>query len=124
MGRMIRRNKSAKCAISVIAILASGCATYQTFNDVPPDQLNSSTLHPGDELQLEYSDGSLTKFTVDALTEDTIISMDGEHWPKAGIKKLTIKIASNSSDCGSLASWRNGRWWKEEAKNEIEKVFY
>jgi hypothetical protein len=98
--------------------------TYQSFNDVPPDEVNSSTLLPGDELQLEYRDVSLTKFTVDALTEDTIISMDGEHWPKAGIKKLTIKIPSNSSDCGSLASWRNGRCWKEEAKNEIEKVFY
>jgi len=121
---MFRQTKRAKCVILAIAILISGCATYQTFNDVPPDQLNDSTLRSGDKLQLEYSDGILVKLTVDALTENAIVSADGEHWPKKGIKKLTIKIPANSSDCGNLASWRNGRCWKEDAKRELGEALY
>jgi hypothetical protein len=121
---MIPRSKNAKWIILTIAISLNGCATYETFTDVPPDQLNNSTLRPGDELQLEYSDGIVAKLTVDALTENAIVSADGEHWPKKGIKKLTIKILANSSDCGSLASWRNGGCWKEDAKREVREALY
>lgn len=73
---------------------------------------------------MEYGDGIVTRLTVDSLTENTIVSADGEHWPKEGIRKLTIKIPANSSDCGSLASWRNGLCWKEDAKREVEKALY
>ena len=121
---MISRTKSTKWIILTIAIALNGCATYQTFADVPPEQLNNSTLRPGDELKLEYSDGVIAKFTVDALTENAIVSANGEHWPKKGIKNLTIKIPANSADCGSLASWNNGRCWKEDAKREIGEALY
>ena len=98
-------------AVLVVTILLNGCATYQTFYDVPPEQLNSSTLRSGDRLQLEYGDGSVAKLTVEAVTDDAIISKNGDHWPKIGVKKLTIEIPANSSDCGSLASWRNVKCW-------------
>jgi hypothetical protein len=91
--------------VSVISLLMCSCTTYQSFSDVPADELNTSTLRPGHKLQLEYYDGSIAKFKVLDLTETTIISTDGMHWPKEGISTLKIKRASHSLQCQNFLFW-------------------
>ena len=115
---------SAKFLSCILAcsVLICGCATYETYNDVQPEELNVSTLWPGLELKLQYADGTKAKFAVDRVTETSIISTDGKEWPKTEIEALTIKLPPNSADCGSLASWDNGRCWKDEVDRKIDEV--
>jgi hypothetical protein len=92
--------------IFFVSLMICGCASYQTFSNVRPEELNSSTLWPGLELQLVYDDGSFAKFTVHASTEDMVISTSGKQWPKEGIKKLTIKDPASSLSC-RFTYWRH-----------------
>jgi len=102
--------------------LMHGCATYVTYNDVQPEELNTSTLWSGLKLQLQYADGTQARFTVDRVTESSIVATDGSEWPKTGIEALTIKNPPHSADCGSLASWNKSRCWKDEVDRKIDEV--
>ena len=113
--------RSITCTILVLALMA-GCATYETYYDVRPEELDRTTLWPGLELELVYADGTQAEFTVDEVTESKIVSREGREWSKTGIKELTIKVPPNSSDCGSLSSWRNGQCWKDEIDRKVDVI--
>ena len=104
-------------------VLVFGCASYETYSDVKPEELNTSTLWSGLKLRLEYADGTQARFTVREVNDDSIVSTDGKEWPKTGIKTLTLKTPPNSADCGSLASWRNRQCWIDDAERAIDSVF-
>ena len=101
--------KPARNIVSTFAflMLALGCASYKTFNDVRPDELNTSTLWPGLELQLEYVDGTKGEFTIREVKDESIVATDGKVWPKTGIRTLTIKVPPSMAYCGSVASLEN-----------------
>lgn len=114
------KRKPRKIGVVLVAtILASGCATHETFDDVQASELHSGTLTPGDQLTIAYHDGTEVEFVVSEILDDHLVADSGEQWPKEGISSLTIRVEPDSSDCGSLASWKNGQCWKDDAKREL-----
>ena len=103
-----------------VMTFVAACASYETFTNVQPSELNSSTLWPGMKLRLHYEDGTEAAITVREVTEISIISTDGTSWPKTGINSLAVRSSSATQDCGSLASWRNGQCWKDDIDREID----
>jgi hypothetical protein len=103
----------------VVALFLNGCATSATYYDVDESELSSETLWPGLRLDVEYESGKTAKIIVSEVTDRSIISDDGSEWPKSGIRRLTVKGLSNSSDCGSLQSWKNYQCWEDDALREI-----
>ena len=102
----------AKIVIAAVAMfLASGCATYETFEDVQASELHSGTLMLGDQIKITYDDGTEVEMVVAEILDDHLVADSGEQWPKEGIRSLTIRVEPDSSDCSSLASWKNGQCW-------------